>query len=113
MPFPLTFEYIAGNNNNVADALSRYPHTAQLNTITVMHSMLAGILPRIKLAAENDQNYQEQVARCRQGRNSRFRLEDDLLVMGSSNVYIPDENNLKTLLLSEAHDTIFGGHFGD
>ena len=112
MPFALTFEYISGAENNVADALSRYPHTAQLNTVTVMHSMLAGILPRIKLAAQNDPQYQTQVAKCQQGRSTHFRLEDDLLIFGESNVYVPNEDRLRTLLLSEAHDTIFGGHFG-
>ena len=81
MPFSLTFEYISGAENNVADALSRYPHTAQLNTVTVMHSMLAGILPRIKLAAQNDPQYQAQVEKCRQGRSTHFRLEDDLLIL--------------------------------
>ena len=112
MPFALSFEYIPGEENQVADALSRYPHTMQLNTITVVHSKLAGILPRIKIAAENDDTYQHYLRKCRAGNDTRFRVEDDVLVFGESNVYIPDDEHLRTLLLSEAHDTIFGGHFG-
>ena len=112
MPFALTFEYICGSDNKVADALSRYPHTSQLNTVTVMHSMLAGILPRIKMAAESDSTYQSYLRKCRVGASGRFRIEDDILIMGEALVYVPNDDALKTLLLSEAHDTIFGGHFG-
>ena len=112
MPFSLTYEYIPGSQNQVADALSRYPHTMQLNTITVLHTMLAGILPRIKVAAEHDSLYQRFVSKCRRGEATHFRIEDDILILGESNVYIPNDDQLRTLLLSEAHDTIFGGHFG-
>ena len=112
MPFALTYEHISGDQNQVADALSRYPHTAQLNTVTVIHSMLAGMLPRIKMAAESDPLYQEYLKKVRDGVNSRFRVEDDILILGEANIYIPDDHQIKTLLLSEAHDTIFGGHFG-
>ena len=112
MPFALTYEYVSGKDNIVADALSRYPHTTQLNTVTVMHSMLAGILPRIKFVADQDPVYQGYLRKCRDGQSSRFRIEDGILILGESNVYIPHDDDLKTLLLSEAHDTIFGGHFG-
>ena len=112
MPFALTYEYVSGEDNQVADALSRYPHTMCLNTVTVMHSMLAGILPRIKIAAETDETYQSYLRKCRDNANTRFRIEDDVLIFGESNVYVPDDERLRTLLLSEAHDTIFGGHFG-
>ena len=112
MPFALTFEYIAGSENTVADALSRYPYTASLNTVTVMHSKLAGILPRIKIAAEADDLYQRIKQQCLNGETTRFRYEDDILVMGEANVFIPNDDHLRTILLAEAHDTIFGGHFG-
>ena len=112
MPFALTYEYIPGVENQVADVLSRYPHTAQLNTVTVMHSLLAGILPRIKIAAERDGTYRDFVRRVEQGTNTDFRIEEGILILGESNVYIPNDPSLRTLLLSEAHDTIFGGHFG-
>ena len=49
MPYAYTFEYIKGTDNLVADALSRCPY--MLNTVTVIHSMLAGLLARMKMAA--------------------------------------------------------------
>ena len=57
MPYSLTFEYIAGGENCIADALSRYP--PQASSVTVVHSLLAGLLGRIKIAAEADQAYQK------------------------------------------------------
>ena len=59
MPYAYKFEYIKGSNNLVADALSRCPY--MLNTVTVVHSMLAGILARMKIAATQDPQYQQDV----------------------------------------------------
>ena len=112
MPFSLKFEYIPGHENQVADALSRYPHTTQLHTVSVMHSMLAGMLPRIKMAAESDIQYQECLRKCRDGQSTRFRVEDGILILGDATVYIPNDDDIKTILLAEAHDSVFGGHFG-
>ena len=77
-----------------------------------MHSKLAGILPRIKIAAEQDNTYQRVLQQVISGSNTTYRIEDDILILGESCVYIPEDDHLRTILLSEAHDTIFGGHFG-
>ena len=59
MPYSYTFEYIKGSENLVADALSRCPY--MLNSVTVVHSMLAGLLARMKVAASQDMQYQQDV----------------------------------------------------
>ena len=59
MPYSYTFQYIKGSENLVADALSRCPY--MLNSVTVVHSVLAGLLARMKIAATQDIQYQQDV----------------------------------------------------
>ena len=66
MPYSYTFEYIKGSENLVADALSRCPY--MLNSVTVVHSMLAGLLARMKIAATQDIQYRQDVLDILRGR---------------------------------------------
>ena len=68
MPYAYTFEYIKGTDNLVADALSRCSY--MFNTVTVIHSMLASLLARMKMAASQDLQYQQELfaIRAAQGR---------------------------------------------
>ena len=159
MPFPLTFEHIAGSDNLVADALSRYPHV-QLNatTITTVAPQLIGIFERIKLAGDLDQNYgqlrQEAVQiddtdqspfspdlselslesssgqggnptgrrnmrrYAEDGRTMRrydshpYLLREGVLFTPKGQVVLPQEDALRTLAITEAHDDKISGHFG-
>ena len=110
MPYSLTFEYITGEENLIADALSRHP--CRLNAVTVVHSMLAGLMARIKLAARNDPGYQTQFRAALSGEATDYFVEDGLLVKEGGLVVVPDYDELRTLLISEAHDPVYSGHFG-
>ena len=176
MPYAYKFEYIKGSNNLVADALSRCPY--MLNTVTVVHSMLAGILARMKIAATQDVQYQQEVldilrthprgfeheapptapslpplgefptpttetndpeprptehptctdagsaedlVACGLPRSewptSKFVKSDRMVLQGlivypNGVIVVPHDNEIRTLLLSEAHDARMGGHFG-
>ena len=110
MPFSLKFEYIKGENNVVADALSRCPLVA--NSITVVRSMLAGLMVRMKIAAEHDGGYAELKTKADSPDNS-LRLLDGLVIDENDVVYIPEDDSLRTFLISEAHDSTIGNHFGE
>ena len=73
MPYAYTFEYIKGEDNIVADALSRCPY--MLNTVTVIHSMLAGLLARMKVAALQDLQYQQDLLEIRSSCLFRTQLD--------------------------------------
>ena len=110
MPFALTFEYIKGENNVVADALSRCLLVA--NSVTVVRSMLAGLMVRMKLVAELDEEYQDLCLKAKSSENS-LRILDELVLDDGDCVYVLRDESLRTLLISEAHDSSIGSHFGE
>ena len=110
MPYPFEFQHVAGEDNIIADALSRNP--VGMNAITVIHPMLAGILGRIRVAAEADQAYQAQKEAAARNEATDYLLQEDLLIRDGGMVVVPRDDDLRTLLISEAHDPVYSGHFG-
>jgi len=91
MPFALTFDYIKGENNVVADALSRCPLVA--NSITVVRSMLAGLMVRMKIAADIDEEYESLRKKALEDDNS-LRLVNSLVLDEDDAVFVPRDDSL-------------------
>ena len=108
-PFSYTFQWIQGQKNTVADALSRYP--VQCNTVTVVHSLLAGLEHRIRLLAGTDQEYQ-RARRLAEAGSSSWKIWHGLVVDEKERVLVPGDPEVRTLLISEVHDAPMAGHFG-
>ena len=139
MPFPLTFEYVPQASNGVSDALSRYPSPSACS-VTVVTPQLVGLLQRVQIAAQEDQAYRQalleahpatwvgvqQAARVSSGlqpmglhRGARANTSADYLNMEgvlftpSGQVIVPNNEQLRTLALAEAHDGHLNGYFGE
>ena len=108
-PFSFQFQWIKGMNNTVADALSRYP--VQANTVTVLHALLAGLQHRLTLAASQDSEYQTLQAKAERGEGG-LRKWQGLVLDEDERVVVPKDDAIRTLLISEAHDSPLAGHFG-
>ena len=108
-PFSFSFEWIQGQDNTVADALSRYP--VHGNSVTVLHALLAGLEHRLKLAARVDASYARLRTRA-QNANSSYRLWRELVVDSQDRIMVPADPDIRTLLIAEAHDSPMAGYFG-
>ena len=109
LPFALTFRYIRGEENTVADALSRCP--AAVNTITLIKPLWKGLLQMLEAAAELDTSYEAQREKLR--RANELKERGRLIVTEKRQLLVPANTSLRTFLLSEAHDPITSGHCGE
>ena len=71
MPFQITFEHIAGRDNVVSDALSRYPLLKTYAfTLSLISPTSLGVLGRISFVARNDVDYQRLLTKVLEKTNS-------------------------------------------
>ena len=107
--FSYTFQWLKGEDNRVADALSRQPVAGY--TTTVVQALLVGLWGRLRWAAERDPVYQRLKAQA-DGGTGTYRMWKGLVADAQGRLVVPDDDELKTLILSENHFTPYAGHFG-
>ena len=124
--FHFTIKYVPGSTNVVADGLSRAAagdaeDIERASAPPLLLSAIAEMAPmpvRIRRAAAADKHYQEMVARDdaylkkHKLRKSRGLLYRDEGSARGEQILIPQDEELRTWILSWAHDAREGGHRG-
>ncbi|KAL0355493.1 UNVERIFIED_CONTAM: Transposon Tf2-12 polyprotein [Sesamum radiatum] len=113
--FHFVLEYRAGSSNNVADALSRRADLASLVLVAALSSsaVATSIRDRARELLPKDSAAQGLVHLVEQGKARQFWLHDGLLMTKGNRLYIPKGGDLRKLLISECHDTLWAGHQGE
>ena len=136
MPYSITFEYIPASQNVVSDALSRYP-ALSTNSISLVAPQLVGLVARIALAAKLDEHYTALLEKIQHSPRERtvdsscidthsmgedvdvdhvddltlWKIYDGVIFHKDGRILVPKDDELRTLVISEAHDIPLGGHF--
>jgi hypothetical protein len=103
--------YKPGNQNRVADALSRIHDSPQaFLAITIPHFEF---LNKLKADLKDDPEFQSLVQKILQNPSlyDKFQVLDDLLFY-QGKLYIPTQSRFKHMLLEEFHSSTIGGHSG-
>ena len=66
----------------------------------------------MSLAASQDEAYQQQLLEFSRCPELGAITDNQLLLKSDGIIIVPYDDNLRTLLLSEAHDSLVAGHFG-
>jgi hypothetical protein len=111
--YDFDIRHIKGKENKVVDALNRRAHEIHATTINMCKPDLQNIILE---AAKTDQTYEEMKEKLRQGKLQQkienFELKEDKILMFKNRIYVPDNQELKNLLLSEMHKVPYVGHPG-
>jgi hypothetical protein len=108
--FDYKTEHISGVKNVAADALSRrsdlQEQGQQLAPITAHPS--SPLVPRIVVAAKADAAYQQLLTRPPLG----MKVNNGLLFEKDRTLVVPNDQSIRTAILSACHDDVTAGHFG-
>jgi hypothetical protein len=103
--------YIKGTMNLVADALSRRPH------IFSVLPLQTNLCEKILTLQHDDDWYKEFKGFIKQNmmmvpRFEGFMFDNDGLLTFKNHIYVPPNDNLRSLILNEAHRAVYMAHRG-
>jgi hypothetical protein len=109
--YDFEIRYIQGKENVVADALSRRRHEVS------MLSLSTDLRSQILQSLSSDTLYQEvkaelETGRALDGRFLGYSLESDGLLRHQGRIYVPLSNNLRRVIMVEAHRAPYSAHPG-
>jgi hypothetical protein len=115
--FKFTIQYQKGKDNVAADALSRrQDHVlvpasvpAQLSNVAVSSSQPNALLTAIRQTYPSDAVCSDIL--LNPDRHRAYTVRDGIIYKGEQ-VYVPNDQSIKTQLLAEAHDVPVSGHVG-
>ena len=111
--FCFEVEHLPGQNNKVADALSRAHEISAIEVYREGHQQHRLGLQQLIDASSRDVEYQDKVKKVKESRDSFWKLSaDNLLEDGGGRLLVPNDFSLKTKIILEAHEPAFTGHFG-
>ncbi len=70
------------------------------------------LIDQIKMAAQNDEKYQMLMEEARDGKKPRFSVNDDGLLLHQGRMWVPNDVELRQIIMKEAHDSLFAMHPG-
>jgi hypothetical protein len=108
--YDFDIRHIKGKVNKLVDALNIREHEIHAKTTNMCKPDLEN---RILEAAKIDQTYEEMKEKLRQGKLQQkienFELKEDKIIIFKNRIYVPDNQQLKNLLLLEIHKVPYVG----
>ncbi len=110
--FDFTIEYKPGKQNIIADALSRRSDH-QLTNINNIVTVCNDIYKLIRNAYQNDAKYKLIVQTNGNNiLNNSYVIRNGLIYNEKNQICVPNNEQIKQLILNEHHDTPLAGHIG-
>eukprot|EP00253_Pinus_taeda_P019316 PITA_19316 len=110
--FDFDIKHLKGKENRVADTLSRKVHCLYEITFSKWENSLQEMM---KTAASQDAEYQrlkQQVPLSSKESPQEYEISKDGMLLYRKRLVVPNDNNLKNLILNEFHTSHYAGHPG-